>query len=314
MPTYDEIITRGSPTDPLIPDTIVNSVIEDMPKASVLLNRARRVQLTNKTGRQPVLSALPAAYWVNGDTGMKQTTKAEWDNVTITAEELAAIVVIPDAYFDDASLPLWDQIRPLLVEAIGLKVDQAGLFGVDKPASWPTAVVPAAVATGNTVTAGDNDDFGVDVAELGELMAGQGYAINGFAARPGLQWRLVGLRNEQGTPIYTPSLSAGAPGGLYGYPLNEVNNGAWDSDYDLLAADWSKFVVGIRQDITFRIFSEGVISDDSGNVVVNLMQQDAKAMRVVFRVGFQVANPINRLEADEESRYPAGVIEAASGS
>jgi len=311
MAGYDEIITRGSPTDPLIPEQIVNAVIEELPNSSVLLDRARRVQLTSKTGRQPVLSALPAAYWVNGDTGMKQTTKAEWDNVTITAEELAAIVVIPDAYFDDASVPLWSQIQPLLAEAVGLKVDQAGLFGVDAPASWPDSVVEGAVAAGNTVTAGTGDDFGQDVASLGELVAGQGFAINGFAARPGLQWRLVGLRNDQGTPIYTPSLSLGAPSGLYGYPLNEVSNGSWDNDYDLIAADWSKIVVGVRQDMTFRIFSEGVISNDEGEVVVNLMQQDAKAMRVVFRVGFQVANPITRLEADDEARYPAGVIEAA---
>lgn len=310
MAGYDNIITRGSPTDPLIPEQIVNQVIETLPEQSVLLSRARRVQMTSKTGRQPVLTALPAAYWVNGDTGMKQTTKAEWDNVFITAEELAAIVVIPDAYFDDASVPLWDQIRPLLTEAVGLKVDQAGIFGVDKPSTWPTAIVPGAEAVGNVVTAGTGDDFGVDVASLGELIATQGFAVNGFASRPGLNWRLVGLRNEHGTPIYVPSLAAGTPSSLYGYPLNEVVNGAWDPDYDLLAADWSKFVAGVRQDMTFRIFSEGVISNDDGEVIVNLMQQDAKAMRVVFRVGFQIANPITRLESDEEARYPAGVIEA----
>lgn len=314
MAGYEEIITRGSPTDPLVPEPIVQQVIENLPQQSVLLSRARRVQLTSKTGKQPVLSALPSAYWVNGDTGMKQTTKAEWDNVVITAEELASIVVIPDAYFDDASIPLWDEIRPLLTEAVGLKVDEAGLFGTDKPSTWPTAIVPGAIAAGNTVTDGTGADFGVDVASLGETMATQGYAINGFASRPGLTWRLVGLRNEQGTPIYTPSLTAGTPSTLYGYPLNEVTNGAWDADdATLLAADWSKFVVGVRQEMTFRIFSEGVISNDAGEVVVNLMQQDAKAMRVVFRVGFQIANPINRLEPTEADRYPAGII-APSGS
>src|SRR5690606_31508838 len=124
MAGYDNVITRGTPTDPLVPEPIVNQVIEEMPQVSALLQRARRVQLTSKTGKQPVLSALPEAYWVNGEPdpgeegdpedSLKQTTKPEWQNVVITAEELAAIVVIPDAYFDDASVPLWDQIRPLL--------------------------------------------------------------------------------------------------------------------------------------------------------------------------------------------------------
>lgn len=310
MPTYSDIMTRTEPNDPLIPEEIVNLVIEELPTMSVLLNRARRVAMARKVGRQPVLSALPNAYWVNGDAGMKQTTTQAWENVFITAEELAALVVIPDAYFDDVDVPLWDAIRPRLVEAIGGKVDSAGLWGVDAPASWPDGVIPTAITRGNVVVEGTGVDFGADVAALGERLAQQGYGINGFAAAPGLNWRLVGLRDGQDRPIYAPSMTSGIPGSLYGYPLNEVVNGSWDaSTASLLAADWSKFVVGVRQDVSFKVFSEGVISDDDGKVIVNLMQQDSKALRVVFRVGFQVANPINRLESDADVRYPAGIIQ-----
>ena len=124
--------------------------------------------------------------------------------------------------------------------------------------------------------------------------------------------RLVGLRDTNGAPIYTPSLAGGTPSSLYGYPLSEVTNGAWHSEAaTLLAADWSKFVVGVRQDITFEIFREGIISDEAGKVVFNAMQQDSKIMRVVFRVGFQVANPLTRINGDGGSRYPAGVITPA---
>lgn len=95
---------------------------------------------------------------------------------------------------------------------------------------------------------------------------------------------------------------------LYGYPLNEVKNGAWDATKAvLLAADWSKFVVGIRQDMTYQLFDQGVISNADGKVLYNLMQQDAKALRVVMRVGFQVANPITRVAA-KGTQYPAGFI------
>lgn len=313
MAGYDESIERGSPTDPLIPETITNQlVVEDVPKASVLLTRGRQVRLSNKVSRQPVLATLPEAYWVSGDTGLKETTAATWENVFITAEELAVIVPIPDAYFDDASIPLWDTIRPLLAEAIGKKVDQAGLFGTDKPASWPTAVVPGAIAAGNTVTTGTGDDLAAEVAALGQAVAEDGFAVNGFASSPGFNWRLVGMRSVDGVPIYTPSLAAGAPSTLYGYPLNEVQNGAWaPGTVDLIAADWSKLVVGVRQDMQFRIFSEGVISNAEGEVVLNLMQQDTKAMRVTFRVGFQVANPLNRVNANDSTRYPAAVLEPA---
>jgi HK97 family phage major capsid protein len=296
-----------SRTDTVIPEPVANEIIKELPHASVLLNRARQVRLSSSTLKQPVLSALPDAYWVNGDSGLKETTKAQWENLVITAEELAALIVVPDAVIDDSSVPIWSEVRPLLVEAIGRKVDEAGLFGLDKPASWPTAVVPGATAAGNVVAEGSNDDLAADVAELGGLVAADGFAINGFASQPGLNWRLVGLRNANGSPIYTPSLAAGAPSTLYGYPLNEVTNGAWDSSQaTLIGADWSKFVIGVRQDITFSLADQAIISDASGKVVVNAFQQDSKILRVVFRVGFQVAIPLTRI--GDANRYPAGVL------
>lgn len=309
MPNYTDVLGTTE-NDPLIPDSIAQIIVEDLPKQSVMLSRARRVPMTTKQHRQPVLASLPSAYWVNGETGLKQTTKATWENKFITAEELAAIVVVPDSYFDDSSIPLWDTIRPLLVEAIGQKVDEAILFGADKPASWPAAIVPGAIAAGNTVEEGFNDDLGADVASVGEKLAKQGYAVNGFASAPGLNWRLIGLRDENGQPIYHAPISAGQPGTLYGLPLNEVLNGAWDAeDATIVAADWSKFVIGVRQDISFKIFDQGVISDAEGKVLMNLMQQDSKAIRVVFRVGYQVGNTLNRVaEKAGVTPFPAGVV------
>ena len=307
MAGYEEQIGRG---DVVVPEPVVKEIIKELPQASVLLNRARQVRMSSKTSKQPVLSALPDAYWVNGDTGLKQTTKAEWDNLTIVAEELAALIVVPDAVIDDSSIPIWEEVKPLLVEAIGRKVDEAGIFGVDKPASWPTAVVPGAIAAGNVIEAGTGPDLAADVAGLGKLLAQDGFSARGFASKPGMQWELVGLRNANGTPIYTPALAEGAPASLYGYPLNEVLNGAWDIDVaELVAADFSKFVVGVRQDITVSMSDSAVITDADGKVIVNAYQQDSKIMRVVFRVGFQIANPATRVGG--ATRFPAAVLTPA---
>ena len=315
MAGYAEIVGRADLTDALVPEQVINEIIAEPAADGVIRNRAKSIRLSSKKAKQPVLASLPEAYWVDGDTGLKQTSKETWKNTTITAEELAVIVPIPDALIDDANIPLWAQIKPLLIEALDKKIDGAALFGLDKPDSWPEGIVPAAIAAGNTVTRGTGKDLGVDVAKLGQLVSKDGFGINGFASEPGLQWEMVGLRNEQGTPIDTPSLSAGTPSGLYGYPLNEVRTGVWNSEQAvMLAADWSKFVVGIRQDVTFDLFREGVISDASGKVILNLMQQDSKALRVVFRTGFQVANPLTRLNSNEATRYPAGVILPGSGA
>jgi len=309
MAGFAESIARD---DTVIPVAVSNEIIQELPQASVSLTRMRKVRMSTKESTQPVLAALPDAYWVNSDSALKQTTKAEWDSVKMTAEELAVLVPIPDAVVDDSSIPLWQEIRPLLTEAIGKKVDQATLFGTDKPTSWPTAVVPGAVAAGNEVALGTGADIGADVAAVAGLVAEDGFAVNGFASKPGLNWKLVGLRDANGGLIYAPNMTAGQPSSLYGYPLNEVTNGAWDSTQaELLAADWSKFVIGVRQDFTFKLFDQMVISDDDGKVIYNSAQQDGKVLRVVFRVGFQVANPLTRINGVEADRYPAGVLTPA---
>lgn len=309
MAGYNEIINRTG-AGALVPVEHAKEIIAEAPKDSALLSLAKKVPMSSKTKSQPVLSVLPKAYWVNGDTGLKQTTKQEWKNQIITAEELAAIVVIPDALFDDAEVPLWPEVKPYLRQALGQAIDAAGIFGVDKPASWTTpAIVPGAIAAGNVVEEGTGADIGVDVANLAKKVAEDGYSVNGFASKPGLQWQLRTVRSADGIPIYGDNIGDKGGPGLYGYPLNEVENGSFDTDVaTLIAADWSKFIVGVRQDITYDIFKEGVISDDQGKVIVNLMQQDSKALRVVFRVGYVGANPITPLNSTDSTRFPAGVL------
>ncbi|PJM80004.1 phage major capsid protein [Bifidobacterium scaligerum] len=310
---FTNTIGRADLGASLIPDEVSQEIIQTMPESSVILTRARRVPMSSAKKTQPVLAALPEAYWVS-EGALKQTTKTGWEDVQITAEELAVIVPIPDSVVDDAKINLWDAIKPLIAEAFGKKLDAAAIFGVDKPAGWNvTDILAAATAAGTNVTQGTGADLAQDVAKLGQKLSEKGFAVNGFASQPGLNWQLTGLRDANGQPIYTPNLTQGAPASLYGYPLNEVRNGAWDSTKAvLLAADWTKFVVGIRQDITYQVFDQGVISNADGQVVYNLMQQDSKALRVVMRVGFQVANPMTRVAA-KGTQYPAGFIIPKAG-
>lgn len=140
----------------------------------------------------------------------------------MTAEELAVLLPIPNAVVDDTNIPLWDTCKPLLAEAIGMKVDMATIWGVDKPASFPTALVPGAVAAGNVETA--VADLTQSVAGLAGRVDEDGFTVNGFLAKPGFHWKLVGLRANDGHPIYDPSSRE-----LYGVSVDEMRNGAWQT-------------------------------------------------------------------------------------
>lgn len=313
MAGFSESINRaGSGSDALVPEPYVAEVIKEMPKSSAVLSLARRVPMSAKTARQPVLSALPDAYFVTGDTGLKQTTAAEWENLTLTAEEIAVIVAIPEAYLDDSAVPVWSEVRPLIAEAFGRRLDRTILFNESRPATWGEAIVNSAIAAGSRVVEGSGEDLAEEVAELLQTMAENGANSSGFATAPGFHWRLTRLRSTDGIPIYAPP-AGGQPGTLYGLPLPQVQNGGWfPSVASLIAGDWSKAILGVRQDMTFKVFTEGVISDESGNVVLNLMQQDSVALRVTARFAWQIANPVNPVERDDENRSYFGVLTPAS--
>lgn len=299
-------ITRHSGTDPLVPQPLVAEVIKELPKASAALNLCRRVPMSTKTSRQPVLSVLPNAYWLQGDQGQKQTTKADWENLELVAEEIAVIVPVPIAYMADSAVPIWGEIRPLIVQAFGQAIDRAVMFGVNKPVTWTSqAIIPGLVAAGNTVAEGD--DIGVSIAGMGEKLAGQGFNLNSYASRPGFHWKLAAARTLAGYPIYgAGDLANGIPSSLYGRPLAEIENGSWPmaNDVQLIGGEFDKAIIGLREDITFRVFEEGVIQNPDGTIAVNLMQQDSVALRVVMRLGYALANPVTVMEADAAKRFP----------
>lgn len=319
MATYNTGINRGNPpygTDPIVPEPLAEDIIQELPQQSAVMSMAKSVPMSTRTQRLPVLDVLPQAYFVAGDQGLKQSTNMAWRNVTLVVEELAALVPIPDAYLADTGIPLWDEVRPRMTEAIGRAIDAACLFNVNKPSTWSNAIIPAAIAAGNTVTDTSND-IPASVALLAERVALDGYTnLNGWLIRPGFKWRLLRVRSSgSGEPIYMPDLQNGKGGSLYGYPLQEVSNGAWDPTVaDMVCGDWNMALLGLRQDVTFRMFDQGVIMDDSGKVIYSAVQQDGQIMRVVVRLAFATANPVTNLNTNSATRYPFGVLTAGSAS
>lgn len=291
-----------------VSDIMMGGLVTD----SAVLSSFTRINVPTNQTRFPIISALPTAYFVNGDTGLKQTTEVNWTNAYINIEELAAIVPIPDAVLADSSFDLFGSVRPLLQQAIGRALDNAVLFSVNKPSSWPTGVVAAAVAAGNYEARGTNAAAAGGIAEdinavLADLEA-DGYAATGFIANPVFKRYLRGARDSQGQLLLDVN---GGVDRVWGLPASYTMPGLWPTGTnaaELIALQRANFIVGVRQDFTFTIHNEGVITDNSGAIVYNLMQQDMTALRVVFRVGFAVNTTLNYQEPTDADRYPASVL------
>lgn len=312
-----DALTSRTDAAALMPEDVSRDIIRSAPKASIALSLMKRVNMSRKQQRMPVLSALAQAYWVSGDTGLKQTTKEAWANKFLVAEELATIVPIPNAVLDDSDYPLWDEVKPDCIEAAGALIDAAALFGVGRPTTWPTSLVEGATAAGNQVVRGATAgrDIAGDLNATMRMVAADGHPVNGIASDSLLEYDVQDQRDSQGRPIFSTSLTDGVQRrALYGRPFQFLDTGSWDaSEADAITGDWTQAIIGVRQDITFTVHTEGVITDDAGAVVLNLMQQDSAALRMVMRVGFQVANPVSRrtAAADPATRYPFSVLRPA---
>lgn len=312
MPNFNDLITRTGVAS-LIPTQYANQIIQDATEESAVLRMATRLpNMTSGMLSMPVLSSLPFAYFVNGDTGLKQTSKAEWGSKTITAEEIAVIVPVPDAVLADSQFDIWGQIQPLVRQAFGQTIDGAILNSTNKPESWPNGIVTDATSKGKVVTA-TADGYADIMAEDGLIakVEENGFMVNGYLGSMKSRSYLRGIRGEDGQPIFRNGMTGGSTYQLDGQNIEFPRNGAMAANGPLLiAGDWSKLVYAIRQDITVTKTNTGVITDADGKVIYNLYQQDMTALRFVMRLGWQLPNSANAMGI--EDAYPFAVLNPAT--
>jgi HK97 family phage major capsid protein len=309
---YNNILSRTN-VQALIPEVVSNDLLAGLTNQSAAMTMFRQIRMSTNTTRMPILSALPVAYFVSGDTGLKQTTEVAWGNKTLNVEELAVIVPIPENVFDDASFNVWDNIRPLLENALARALDQAIFFGVNKPASWPAAIVADAAAAGNAVNRGTtsqaNGGIAGDYSAAFGAVEADGFDVNGIIANQTYKRVTRDARDTLGRPLIDTA------GGIYGVQQMYPMRGLWPAvtttaarNVEAILGDFTQGLLGVRQDITYKVLDQATIQDNTGAVQYNLAQQDMIALRLTFRCAFQVANTINYDNANAATRYPFATL------
>ena len=268
--------------------------------------------MIRKQLKMPVMTGTVSADFVNGDTGLKNTSQMTWDKVYITAEELAVIVPIPEAVLDDSDYDIFGEVRPRIVEAFSAAIDGAVFHGSGKPSTWPDGLVPSAIAAGKYVeTTGNlyqdiNGEQGV-IAKVEE----SGISVNTYVGALQLRAKLRGAVDTAGQPIFRMAYTSGAAGAmvyeLNGTPVAFPENGSLDGNRALLlAGNFNYMRYAIRQDVTYKILDQATITDNEGRVILNLAQQDCVALRAVMRLGWAMPRPVNMISGRDY--FPFAVL------
>jgi len=333
---YSDVITRAADAVALIREEVEPDIFKSVPEASFVMRLARRLRdmSTHETTLR-VTDGLATAYFthgggaaVDGDTGRIQTSEVTWDEVLIRAAKLAVIVPIPKDVFADVSdadggYNLWTEIRPSMIEALGIAFDAAVIHGTNAPTDWPISgagLLSLISSESQTVdystqaAAGDDlytmllgrisDDSGGVVT----LVEEKGFQVNGHLCALAMRSRLRGCRDSTGQPIFA---AVADPTSKFKYSIDGESclfplNGALDATAVLdIAGDWQKLVYSLRKGVTFEVLKEASIYDSSDNLQYALAQDDLVALKVTMRLGWQLPRPDNRLDTSTPCPFAA---------
>ena len=300
----------------IIQEEYSNVLLDTATAESAVLGGFRTVPLGTKITNAPVLATLPDAYWVSESasdaSGVKPTSKATWGNKRFVVEEIAVIIPIHEDALEDATEDTMDHIAKLGGAAIGKKLDQAVLFGTDKPATWSDpALLAAATVAGNVFqispTAG-KDDLAGSIFQAAEAVADSGADPTTILSAAGLRFKLANLRGQDGSAIYTRTLSeaGGVADSIIGLDARFAKNGAWDNaQARAIVADRDRVLIGVRQDITTKFLDQATVGG------INLAERDMVALRFKARYAYVLGNTVTA--AGTPAAPAAAVIDAASG-
>ena len=160
----------------------------------------------------------------------------------MTAAELAVIVPVPEAVLADSSFDIMGEVQPRVREAMGAKIDNAILFGGERPTEWTTDVLT--LAAKNKVTGP------IDYAKLlgkdglfSKVEAG-GFGVDAVVGDLTAKAELRGLVDTTGRPLFRSDMQGATTYALDGAPMYFPDNGGFDaSKAQLIAGNFKKLVI-----------------------------------------------------------------------
>lgn len=325
MTVYNSLVSRA---DLSLPEDKLSEIFSAAVEASAVLPLSTKLRNARSDElKMRVNAELPIAYFVDevGKTStfpnstLKQTTAVDYNDVTLYIREIATIVPIPQAVWNDADFDVQGDISLKVRGAIAKLVDSSILFGTqstNSPDEWPTGIftgMPAAHKIAYNAASGDlYDNLAGDLGAMAQVEL-DGYENTAIIGGLRLRGMVRGLRADSGTgmPVFSPSARVGEPDILAGVPYVTPRNGGFDQTSALaITGDWNQLVYSIGEDVKFDLFTDGVIQDGAGAIVYNLLQQDMVALRVTFRMGWALPQPATWVAASG-TQYPFSAVTPA---
>jgi len=298
-------MTTPPPEPPFAPSDFTNvlpvqystQIIQEATHQSAALQLGTRVPMGTRMAKMPIPGTFPKAAWATAAYGSRKPyTTVSLDQMEIVAEEIAAVIAIPDAMVDDSDINLWAYCRPRLAEAFAVAIDQAIFFGIGAPATFP-----AGGLAGSAQVATDGRDVVDTINNAMSLVEVQGLNVTGQAADIGVRGLLRGVRDDNGALLLgTTQAETGPISTIYGVPAQFVPLDV-NGDWNYVTGAFQNLLIGVRQDIRYEMSRDAVLVDDAGTVIINAFQDNVTILKAWGRFGCAIVRPVT-------VRVPDGAI------
>ena len=256
--------------------------MDEIARGSAVLQLSDVKPMKSDTMKFQVWADKPGAYWV-GEGERINTSKASWIFPEMQAKKIAVIIPVTREKLNDTTIDVFEELKPQIAEAFYTTFDKACLFGEGSP--FAKNVLGVATSAGNVVTR-DTQSLDLDISDLMGEIEEKNLDVNGFAGHYGLKKELRSLRDANGNQLAVMGMKENS---LYENPLTFVRNGAFDKEQaELIAADWSKSIVGIREGIEFEILKEATLQSVTmgDGKPLSLAENDMIAIKATMRLAY----------------------------
>jgi len=296
----------------VIPPAMSTTIIQEVLQSSAAMRLCSRLPMGTGVTQMPIPKTLPTASWVTSATGRKPYTNVGLQTATVTAEEVAAVIAIPDKMVEDSSINLWNYCRPLLSQAIAVALDGAVIFGLNAPASFPIGGIMAEAVPVNA---------GLDAIDtINKTMAQvEAQALNPTGHASDLTNRALirGLRATTNELIFgTTQIDNYQVPSIYGLPASYIpfQNKQGANPADFVTGDWGYAILGVRSDIRYLVDPSAVIADSAGVVQVSGFQDNVTPMKVWARFGFALLRPVTVQQPGGARAFAKSDLHATAGT
>ena len=266
--------------DPEVSNEIITKTIEE----SCVMQLAGQMSVNPEGKTWQTIETDPEPDWV-GETETKPIGRFTFGKRTITPYKMALIVPFSDEFRRDKGA-LYNECISRVPKLFGQKFDKT-VLGTVAPGTGFDVLGDAATATIMADTTNHIDVYDRFLAVDATIGAADGI-MSGIALAPQGRSIVLGAKDGNGHPLFTPGVESGQLGNILGAAVS-VKKGVYKAGTPAIvgiAGDWDEAKWGTIGTITGSISDEATLVD--GNSTINLWQQNMFAIRFEIEFAFMV--------------------------